>query len=161
MKSLYEISTEALEIASLLEQGELTEELENLLLISQSELQNKSVNYAYVCKSFENDVSSIDQEIKRLGSLKKSKINAVDRLKETMKTAMNIYGIEEIKTPTIKINFRKSESVEIINESSIDAIFKSSKVVESIDKIAIKKAIKEGNNIEGAILNINQNIQIK
>ena len=161
MKSLYQISTEALEIASLLEEGELTEELENLLAISQSELQNKSVNYAYVCKSFENDVSSIDQEIKRLGSLKKSKINAVDRLKETMKTAMNIYGIEEIKTPTIKINFRKSESVEIINESSIDAIFKSSKVVESIDKIAIKKAIKEGNNIEGAILNINQNIQIK
>lgn len=161
MKSMYIITREALEIASLLEEGELSEEMENQLVISQQELQNKATNYCYVVKSFEDDISIIDKEIKRLQELKKSKSNSVDRLKDTVKYAMEIYGIEKIETPTLKINFRKSESIEIINEDQISDEFKSSKVVESIDKAAIKKAIKEGKIVEGAILQVNNNLQIK
>lgn len=161
MKSLYIISREALEIASQLEEGELTPELENQLAISQAELQHKAANYGYVIKSLDEDLTAIDEEIKRLQGLKKVKSNAIDRLKDAVKSAMEIYGIEKVETPTLKLSFRKSETVEIVNESQIPSEFKTSKVVESIDKVAIKKAIKEGQTVTGAIIQENNNLQIK
>jgi Siphovirus Gp157. len=70
MKSLYKITEEAVIIASQLEEGEVTPELENALVILQSELQEKAINYAYVVKSFEDDVTAINEEIKRLTAIK-------------------------------------------------------------------------------------------
>lgn len=161
MKSMYEISQEALKIASWLEEGELTEEMETMLAISQEELQKKAINYGYVIKQFDSDIDAIDAEIKRLQGLKKSKENASERLKDTVKHAMQIYSIEKLETPTLKVGFRKSESVEIINESQIEQVFKTSKVVESINKTAIKEAIKSGQTVKGAILQVNFNLSIK
>lgn len=161
MKSMYEISQEALEIASWLEEGELTEEMETLLAISQEELQKKAINYGYVIKQFDSDIDAIDSEIKRLQGLKKSKENASERLKDTVKHAMQIYSIEKLETPTLKVGFRKSESVEIVNESQIEQVFKTSKVVESINKTLIKEAIKSGQTVKGAILQVNFNLSIK
>lgn len=161
MKSMYEISQEALKIASWLEEGELTEEMETMLAISQEELQKKAINYGYVIKQFDSDIDAIDAEIKRLQGLKKSKENASERLKDTVKHAMQIYSIEKLETPTLKVGFRKSESVEIINESQIEQVFKTSKVVESINKTAIKEAIKSGQTVKGAILQVNFNLSIE
>jgi uncharacterized coiled-coil DUF342 family protein len=93
MKSLYQISREAQEIASQLEEGELTPELENALVITQNELQNKAINYGYAIKSVEDDVTAIQEEIKRLQGLKSVKENAIDRMKEAISTAMIGFGI--------------------------------------------------------------------
>lgn len=161
MKSMYEISREALEIASLLEEGELTPELESQLAISQKDLQNKAVNYGYVIKSFEIDISAIDEEIKRLQDLKKAKTNACERLKDTVKSAMEIYGIQKVETPTMKLSFRKSSPVEIINESQIGVEFKDFKTSISINKTRIKKAIEKGETVYGAVIKANFNLQVK
>jgi hypothetical protein len=61
----------------------------------------------------------------------------------------------------IKINFRKSESVEIDNLALLDAKFLNEKVTITPDKMAIKEAIKNGEDVNGARLVINNNIQIK
>jgi hypothetical protein len=50
-KSLFNISKEAIELASLLEEGEYTPEIEQALAINQNELQEKAINYGYVVKS--------------------------------------------------------------------------------------------------------------
>jgi hypothetical protein len=141
--------------------GEITPELETALAINKEQLQNKGINYAYVIKSLENDISSIDEEIKRLNALKSSRTKTNDLLKATIKQAMQLYGIEEIKTPTLKINFRKSESVECDDLSILDPNFITEKIVTSADKIKIKEAIKKGEAVTGAVLNINFNLQIK
>ena len=160
-KSLFQIEKEYLDIAQQLTEGEITLELENALMINEKELQNKSVNYCFVIKQMEADCDTIDNEIKRLQGLKKVRENAAERLKKSIKNAMLIYNVEEIKTALIKINFRKSESVEIVNESQLSEEYTTTKTTTTPNKTAIKDAIKAGVDVEGAVLVINQNIQIK
>lgn len=140
--------------------GELSTELETALVINKAELENKARNYCFVVKSLENDVSIIDEEIKRLNALKSSRNITIEVLKSTVKNAMQMYGIEEIKTATLKINFRKSESVEV-DELVLDNDFFNYKMVSTPDKARIKEAIKNGQDVLGAVLNVNYNLQIK
>jgi hypothetical protein len=163
MKSLYEITQDALELASYLQEndGEINEEIESLLIINQNELQNKAINYAYAIKTIENDIDYIDNEVKRLQSLKKAKCNAVDRMKDAISNAMELYNIEKVDTPTMTLSFRKSESVEVHNEEIIPVQFLNVKEVRTVNKTKIKEAIKNGENVFGATLQINNNLQIK
>jgi hypothetical protein len=161
IKSLYEISTEALEIANALEEGELTEELENRLIINQSELQTKAVNYAFVIKDSKFTISAIDEEIKRLHTIKEMEENKQKRLIQAISDAMNLYGLEKVETPVMTLSFRASESIEIINMDQLSNDYKVTKTSTSADKKAIKDAIKEGKDVDGAILNKNRNLQIK
>jgi hypothetical protein len=161
MKSIYQLTTEALEIASLLEENELTPEIEQALVINQDELKEKALNYAYVIRTFEDDVTAIENEIKRLRALKEAKTNSIERLRESISTAMNIYGIEKVESPLLKLSFRKSEAVEITNEEVLPMSFKTEKVTYTPNKVKIKEAIKNGETVFGAILQINYNLQIK
>jgi hypothetical protein len=160
-KSLFNISKEAIELASLLEEGEYTPEIEQALAINQNELQEKAINYGYVVKSLESDVSAIDEEIKRLRSLKEAKTNAIDRMKSSVLNAMQIYGLKKIESPTLNVSIRESESVEVHSLEQLPDTFKTTKVTVSADKVSIKKAIKDGVNIEGAVIVTNSNLQIK
>ena len=157
--NLYNIKNEYLQIAHKLTEGELTPELEQALIITQENLQEKAINYGYVIKNFESEVNIIEEEIKRLNALKKARQNAVDKLKTNISDAMQLFGILEVKAPTFKMNFRKSESVEIFE--GLDQEFITEKVSYQPDKIAIKNAIKEGRTVNGAALVTNLNLQIK
>jgi hypothetical protein len=161
MKSLYIISQEARNLASFLEDGELSQEMETSLVINQSELQEKAINYGYVVKSFEGDISLISEEIKRLTTIKKAKETAIDRMKDAVLSAMQIYSIEKVSSPTLNISVRRTESIEVPLVELLDARFVNEKKVKSADKIAIKKAIKDGEIIEGAFIQANYNLQIK
>ena len=157
--NLYNIKSEYLAIAQELAEGELTPELEQALMITEANLQEKAINYGYVIKNFESEVDIIDEEIKRLNALKKARVNAVEKLKTNISDAMQLFGILEVKAPTFKMNFRKSESVEIYE--GLDKEFIVEKVSYQPDKIAIKNAIKEGRTVNGASIVTNYNLQIK
>jgi len=160
---LYEIQQEYIRLAEQLIDagGEATDELSEALAINQQNLETKGTNYGFIVKQMESEVDIIDSEISRLTALKKSRSKSIDRLKETLSMAMELYGIKEIKTPVLTINFRKSESVEIINESQLPKIYMVEKTTTQPDKAMIKEALKSGAEIEGAILKTNKNIQIK
>ena len=160
-KNLYQITQEIQEIAYQLEDGELTPELENALVISQTELQEKAINYGYAIKSVEDDVTAISDEIKRLHAIESSKQNAIDRMKEAISTAMRVNGIEKVTSPTLNLSFRKSESVEVDDVNLLDRKYQTTKTTYSPDKTKIKQAIKSGENIKGARLIENYNLQIK
>jgi len=162
-KSLYNIEKEYLEIANQLEDGELSPELETALAINERELQGKAVAYAYVIKESEDTVSVIDAEIKRLQGLKKTEQNKAKRLKETISNAMELYGITEIKTETLKLNFRRSEGV-ICTDSYVGIPMELSTVVPEVIKpnlTAIKAAIKEGRSVTGFEIEERYSLQIK
>lgn len=139
--------------------GELSPELSQALAINETELKEKAINYGYVIRSFEYENDIIDAEIKRLKALKEQKEKAIQKLKDAVSDAMNIYGIEKVESPALKLSFRKSESVEI--SENLDKRFMIEKVTLQPDKVAIKEAIKKGEQVEGAVLVINQNLQIK
>ena len=139
--------------------SELSPELSQALAINETELKEKAINYGYVIRSFEYENDIIDAEIKRLKALKEQKEKAIQKLKDAVSDAMNLYGIEKVESPALKLSFRKSESVEI--SENLDKRFMIEKVTLQPDKVAIKEAIKKGEQVEGAVLVINQNLQIK
>jgi hypothetical protein len=162
MKSMYEISNEAMDIVSALEEtgGELTPVIQSALAINQNELQEKAINYSYAIKTISNDVDAISEEIKRLQALKKAKDNTIQRLKDTVVNAMQIYGIEKVETPTLKLSIRRSEAVEVDDNFDND-IYVFVKVTYTPDKTKLKEAIKRGESIQGVTLKENYNLQIK
>lgn len=162
-KSLYNIRQDQLILLTQVSdnEGELTDELENALSITREEFENKAVSLGYVLKSFDNSIELIDQEIKRLTELKKRASNRQGMIKERLSNAMNEFGIEKLNTATLSLSFRKSESVEIEDERLIPTDFTESKVVTTISKTKIKEAIKRGENVQGAKLVSNKNLQIK
>lgn len=162
MSNIYQIEKDYLAICNELIEtgGDLTPELETALTINKAELENKARNYGFVVKSLENDITAIDEEVKRLNTLKLSRNKAIDVLKDTVKNAMQLYGIEEIKTSTLKLSFRRSESVDL-DPSLLDFKWMNQKISYTPDKAKIKEAIKAGEAVSGAWLSVNQNLQIK
>lgn len=161
MSNIYQLEQEYLDIARQLTDGELTPELETALAINKESLEIKAVKYGYVKKSIEDDVVSIEKEIARLTALKQVKENAIEKIKETVSTAMKLYGITEIKMQNLTVNFRPSTSVEIDDEKAIPKAFKVKKTTETISKKLIGDALKAGKKVKGAYLKENKNIQFK
>jgi len=159
--NLYEITQEAQYLAVLLETEELTPELEQELIINQDQLQAKAVNYAKVIANYQAESDAIDQEIKRLKAMKDSREKKIDWLKESVKKAMLLSGIEKVDSPLFKLSVRRSEAVEVDLVEALPNAFLNVKNVVTADKVAIKEAIKRGENVIGARLIENFNLQIK
>ena len=161
--SLYHIEQEYLQLAeSIIDNfGELTPEQETALAINKDNLQVKAANYAYVVKDIEDDVSLIYKEIERLTELKKSRNKTIDKLKETLKTAMLLYGVDKIESNLIKLSFRSSQQVIIEDDALVDDKFKIIKTTTLVSKTHIKEAILKGETVVGAILQDNKSLQIK
>jgi hypothetical protein len=159
--NLYQITQEAQYLAALLETEELTPELEAELLINQEQLQSKGINYAKVIANYQSESDQIDAEIKRLKALKESRDKKVTWLTESLKNAMLVSGIEKIDSPLFKISLRRSEAVEVEVPEALPVDWQVKKVTITADKVAIKKAIKEGYSITGARLVENFNLSIK
>lgn len=159
--NLYQITTEMKNLTLLLEEGELTTELEQALVITQNQLQEKSIQYAYVIRNLEADSQAIDNEIKRLKAMKDAKDNAIDRMKEAVRTAMIASGIDKIESSLFKLSLRRSEAVEVVNMEQLPDFCKDVKTTVTAHKLNIKQAIKAGQNIEGAIIKENYSLQIK
>lgn len=141
--------------------GEITPEMENALQINREQLESKGLSYAKGIQYLNSEIDIIDSEIKRLEALKRIRKNTIARMEGTLENAMKQFELEEIVTPTLKINFRKSETVEIIDSSKVPNEYKTIETTTKIDKISLKRDIKAGTEIPGAKLNQNKNLQIK
>jgi hypothetical protein len=161
--SLYQIEQTYLTLVETLEEngGETNPEMDIEIAINRQDMQTKGVSYGFVILQKESEVDIIDIQIKRLQALKKAKVNTIDRLKNNLSQAMQMFDVTELKTPLLKINFRKSESVEIEDIALLDSNFIKVVTTKTADKVAIKDAIKSGENVQGAILQTNYNLQIK
>ena len=159
--SIYNITDDFSQIMAEIESngGEISPEIDEKLQINQFNLIEKTTNYVHVIKTLDSECDIIDIEIKRLQELKKQRSNFTQSLKDRLKNAMQAMELTEIKTALNKINFRKSESVEIIDES----ILPSNVLIyePKIDKKKIKEIIKNGGQVFGAKIVENQNLQIK
>jgi len=161
-KALYKISNEYLDLINQVElaEGELTPELETSLQINKNELEVKSIAYVEYIKSKESFNERINEEIKRLQSIKKSNENLIDKLKTNLVSAVNLYG--SFKSGFLTFGVRKSKSVEVFCDTNdLPKEFKSVKVTETADKTAIKKALQSGEQIDGCAIIEKYNLAIK
>ena len=141
--------------------GEVTPQQELNLQITRDQLQDKGTNYAFVIKKLDAECDIIDAEIKRLSELKKVRQNACERLKSNISHAMQIFEVDKIESPLIKLSFRKSQSVNVADVNSLPSEYKTIKVTETADKLKIKQALLNGEKIEGCEIINSQNLQIK
>lgn len=160
--NLYQIEQEYISLAQQIIEcdGAVTPEIESQLAITEAQLEHKGRGYGFVIKQAESEIEQIESEIKRLDALKKKRLKVVERMSESLKNALELFGIEKLESPTLKISFRKSESVEV-DESILPPEYFVEKVTKSPDKTKIKYYLKQGDNILGAKLVQNNNLQIK
>ena len=155
MSNIFQINQDYLQLAQILEDdgGEVTPEIEEQLAINREQLQTKGVNYAFVVKKISSEVDTIDAEIKRLQEMKKAKVNAIERMKKTIKDAMILHGIDKIQGDLINLSLRKSPaSVVVENEDQIPDDYKIEQP-KKLDKKAVVDALKKGFEVKGAYLN--------
>lgn len=128
MASIYNIQQELFDIFEQIEEneGELTPELEEKLKISQDEFKDKINSYTCVIRQLENDLNAIKEEKVRLDTIKKSKEKTIERLKQVMVEAIQMFGdisksgTKFIDYGTGKVSLRKSESIEL-NDDKLKA----------------------------------------
>ena len=121
MASIYNIKQDLLEIFDQIEanEGEITPELEEQLRISQDEFEDKIRSYTCVIRQLECDLGAIKDEKARLDAIKKSKEKTIERLKQIMVEAIQMFGatsktgVKFIDYGTGKVSLRKSESIEL------------------------------------------------
>lgn len=156
--SLYEITEGINKIEEFVDDEEqLTQYLDSLNI----QFEDKISNILKYRRTLELTSDAIKNEIERLSSLKKFYDNKGENLKKYVGYAMQKTKKENLELETAKLSFRKSESIEVEDASLIPSEYIITKEVKQVDKTAIKKAIKGGENVKGAILKQNLNLQIK
>jgi len=160
MTSLYEINKELNSIMESREEGSI-EEIESKLDQIQIQFNDKLNNICKYVSNIESDISAIDNEIKRLQNIKKSKTTKIDNLKDYMSYILQQQGIEKLDLELYRISFRKSDQVIILDQDKIPDEYIIEKVSTTVDKTKIKDAIKAGSVIDGATIQVKKNLQIK
>ena len=167
--NFYDVTKDYIERMELLEQGinaetgEMTDNTNQLAIWNEEltkDLKEKSSNVIAVVRNQELTIEAIDNEIKRLKAMKDGIENRLDKFKTYIKNAMLTNGIEKIDTNLGSIKFTKSTSTEIYDESLIDKKFIEVVTTEKISKEKIKKALKSGEEVQGARLVENKNLKI-
>lgn len=158
MPSIYDIKKEIAECLDE-ETGEIfdIEKLESLMIAKDEKIDNVGCWY----KGIVADITAIENEIRSLKERKGSKERILERLEEYLFTATD--G-KKFESPRVKISWRPSESVRILDESALTGIpeeYIKTKTERSADKTAIKTAIKSGAKVSGAELTGKMNLQIK
>lgn len=147
---LHEMSKDYIGILeSDMEGDQLTECLDS---ISDS-FDEKANNIVKLVSSLSVDVDGIDKELKRLQAMKKSITSNQERLKEYLRYNMEITGINKIKHHLFSVTLGKPVvTAEIVDMDFLPDDFVTTDVVMKADKKAILKALKEGEDIPGAVL---------
>lgn len=159
---LYEIDNAILNLIDE-ETGEIKdyEAFERLLMAKEDKLEGMALWYKELCA----EAKAIREEEIKLAARRKVAENKAESLKTYLTTMLS--G-DKFKTARVACSYRASESVEIQNESEFIA-----KMLESgnneyltikapeINKTAIKAALKEGKEVDGAWISKKLNIQIK
>lgn len=108
------------------------------------ERDEKIENVCLWAKNLRAEASAIKTEEKALSDRRKSKERKADSLEAYV--ASNLDG-QKFETPRVKIQWRKSEAVEILDESKVPSEYMDISVVSKPIKAEIKKYLK---GIEGS-----------
>ena len=125
-----------------------------------SSFEDKVEDLAHYIRNLEGDIELIKAEKDRLNKRQKGAEGRIEWLKQYLAANLGYQPFKSTKSP-LRITFRESQSVDIVDLAQIPAEFMKRKEEFSPDKIAIKKELKEGVIIPGARLLTNRSIQIK
>jgi hypothetical protein len=157
MATLYELADELKNFNFQIDEetGEIlnAEELDHL----QMQRDEKIENICLWIKNLKADAEAYKNEKNSFAIKQKQAENKAESLKAYIQY---ILEGQKFKTDRITVSYRKSEVVQCDDISKLDSEYIRMKDPE-IDKAKLKKALKEGVEIEGCRLIENQNMQIR
>lgn len=130
--NIYQIKQNLLAIYDELEEngGELTEELEEALAVTQETFREKVKGYIDAIKQYNTDLDAIKVEQKRLKTLAESKGKVIDRLSKVIIDAIEEFGDTKVSKDKIskyidygtgKVSIRQTQAVEV-DEKCIERV---------------------------------------
>lgn len=148
--SLYKLTSELKTIETILEEtdnGELFERQNDLIEL----IQEKADSIVYYSQSQDDFIDAIDKRLKEIQELKKSVLKRQERFEQYVISCLDTLGVEKVTGNLATISIRKPrQSVEVFDENLLPGEFLRVKTVIEPDKIALKKALEEGQEIQGA-----------
>jgi len=154
--SLYELSSTYLQALNDLTDPELDLPLEvvnDTLEALGDEMETKAINVTKFMRNMEATAIAIKSAEVEMAKRRKSLETRIKWMNDYLKGSMEQTGITKIECPFFKLSIQKNPvSVVIKNEAAIPEEFKKQVISWSIDKTAIKNAIKAGETIPGAEL---------
>jgi hypothetical protein len=140
------------------ETGEVFFEGEDLEAL-EAERSAKLEAVACFIKNLDAEAAAIKAEETALAARRKAKEAKAERLRAYLANSLQNAGESRFETARCALSFRKSEAVEIMDESLLLPDYVSFKKVPN--KAALKRALKNGAQLKGARLIVKQNIQVK
>lgn len=150
---LYEIEQAMMECVDL-ETGEIIDEemIEALNMAKEEKIEN-------IClwiKNLQAEAIALKTEKDNFADRERVTKNKIESLK---KYISHVLDGQKFETTKVKVGFRKSTSLEILESAIIPDNFLITKT--EVDKAGLKKAVKDGLEVEGVFLSENRNISIK
>ena len=160
MATLYEIEEVFKGLLEYAEEndGDITEIVGELEAV-RADFETKAENYWRMIKNLNAQADALKAEKQKLEQKQRRAERLADSLKERMANAMQTFEKDKVKTQFGSFSFRKSTSVEILDETVIpDDFFR---VKKEVQKSVIADAIKAGDVVPGATLKENRNLQVR
>ena len=152
MNTLYELTSEYLELLAMLEDPDVDEDLINDTLEALGgELEAKADGYARVMRQMDADAKAIKAEEERLANRRKSLENRSAALKSRLQQMMEITGKVKFKTELFSFGIQKNPAAVVMDEQYIENIPECYLIAQEpkIDKQKIKEDLKAGLDLEG------------
>ena len=172
---LYEVNALLVSLYAIAETGVITEGFEYLANEDGSvntEALEAEINNMFACKeelieqtahlvqNLEAEAKMIKLEEERLAARRKKLEERVVRTSDRLSNMVEGTNWSS-KVSALKITFRSSEAVIVDNQAEINPAFIKEEVVQKVDKNAIKKALKAGQEVGGCHIEKRNNMTIK
>ena len=165
MKSLFDINTDIITTFDLIDAycqenntDEIPEHLADQLSISESDMSEKIENYFFVIKELKGQVETIKEHVKQMTQKRRAMENRIESLKSYGGHSCQMFGQENktgnkfFKSDLFKVTASRSSRLVITDSESVPEEFKKEVLSVKIDNAGIKKAIQNGQNVDGAMI---------
>lgn len=158
--NIYDLTGYALQLKELLDADEIDEQTFSDTLESIG-ADDKVDSYCMIIRELEAEIGARDEAAKHLAELNEKARRSIDRMKQALDGFVMATGKPKLHTPFFTVSYRKSEAVEVLDESLIPEDYIKVSTRKAPDKAAIKAILKNGGEVAGCVLRENRNIQIK
>lgn len=142
------------------ETGEISDETFTALGDLKLAEEEKLESIGLLIKNWTADREAIMNEEAALKMRKEILARKIDRLKKYVVTHMLETKQSKFESPKVVLSLRESRAIEIVDETLIPDAYCEYDTVKKISKRAIADAIKSGNEVAGAVIRINSNLQV-
>jgi hypothetical protein len=133
-----------------------------LLAAVESDLSAKAAAVACYIREVEAEAAAIGEWLKAQQDRARRLDATADRLRGYLHAELNMAGLATVSDPRIQIKIKRNPPrVAIVDAESIPPQWWRTRTIQEPDKTEIKAALKAGQAVPGAVLEITERLEIK